>query len=123
MGGSLKEALEKAGLKASDSDNERKRKPRQGRPPKEIRPSTEIVKHQQPHYFCDCCKKTAPDVEFYQHNNKSIQGSKWLCIKCADEKLIPDELRQSNQSDCAMRGTFRRNYGKTIKSPKTSNGQ
>ncbi|MBW1899749.1 MAG: hypothetical protein JRI61_11905 [Deltaproteobacteria bacterium] len=112
MGTSLKDALEKAGLKPSKRENERKRKPRGSGKPKAIE------KHQQQRSFCDCCEKTAPDVEFYKHNNPSIQA-KWLCIVCADKHSIPDDTRQSNQSDFAMRGTFRRRYGRTKKFPKT----
>jgi len=108
MGNSLKDALEKAGLKASMRQNERKRKPRKSGRPKAIE------KHQQQRNFCDCCEKTAPDVEFYKHNNPSIQAS-WLCVICADKHSIPDDKRQSNQSDFAMRGTFRRRYGRTKK--------
>ncbi len=106
MGDSLKDALEKAGLKSSKQKNERKRKPKGNRRP------TAIEKHQRQRNFCDCCEKTAPDVEFYKHNNSSLQAT-WLCIVCADKHLIPDEKRQSNQSDFAMRGTFRRGYGRT----------
>jgi hypothetical protein len=109
MGNSLQEALEKAGLKSSQHKNERKRKPRiSGRP-------KAIEKHQQQRTFCDCCEKTAPDVEFYKHNNSSIQA-RWLCIVCADKHAIPDDTRQSDQSDFAMRGTFRRGYGRTKRS-------
>ncbi len=111
MGNSLKDALEKAGIKSSKRENERKRKPRaSGRP-------TAIEKHQQQRNFCDCCKRTAPDVEFYKHNNPSIQA-RWLCIICADRHSIPDDTRQSNQSDFAMRETFRRRYGRTKKFPR-----
>lgn len=108
MGNSLKDALEKAGLKSS--------KPKSGhtiKPKKKERPSA-IEKHHQHRDLCDCCQKTAPDVEFYKHNNSSIRAN-WLCIVCADKYFIPDEARQSNQSDFAMRGTFRRRYGRTKK--------
>jgi len=106
MSNSLKDALEKAGLKSSKRMNEPKKRPKGSGPPKAIE------KHQQQRSFCDCCEKTAPDVEFYKHNNPSIQAS-WLCIICADKHFIPDDTRQSNQSNFAMRGTFRRRYGKT----------
>lgn len=108
MGNSLKEALEKAGLKSSRRENEQKKKQKVSRQP------TEVEKHHQHRSFCDCCKKTAPDVEFYKHNNPSIQAN-WLCIVCADKHFIPDDTRQSNQSAFAMRGTFRRRYGRTKK--------
>jgi hypothetical protein len=106
MSNSLKDALEKAGLKTSKPDNVSKKKP------KSIDTLKASEKHQQQCNFCDCCKKTAPDVEFYKHNNQSLQAN-WLCIVCADKHFIPDEARQSNQSDFAMRGTFRRRYGRT----------
>ena len=110
MGNSLKEALEKAGIKSgikSDKpENISKKKP------KKSGPLTEIEKHQQQNNFCDCCKKVAPDVEFYKHRNQSLQAQ-WLCIVCADRNLIPDDTRQSHQSDFAKRGTFRRCYGRT----------
>lgn len=108
MGNSLQDALEKAGLKSRKPDNERKRNP------KSIERPQVIEKHQQQRNLCDCCQKTAPDVEYYQHNNSSIRAN-WLCIICADKYFIPDEVRQSNQSDFAMRGTFRRRYGRTKK--------
>jgi len=111
MSNSLKDALEKAGLKFSKPQNERKRKPKVSKQPKAIE------KHQRQRNFCECCDKTAPDVEFYKHNNPSIQAS-WLCIVCADKHSIPDDVRQSHQSDFAMRGTFRRRYGRTKRFPK-----
>ena len=108
MGNSLKDALEKAGLKPSKRENERKRKPRKSGRPKAIE------KHQQQRNFCGSCEKTAPDVEYYKHNNSSLQA-RWLCIVCADKHSIPDDTRESNQSDFAMRGIFRRGYGRTKK--------
>lgn len=108
MGNSLKEALEKAGLKPSKRRNKRKKPKKSQQPQNERQPQ-----HQS---FCDCCKKTAPDVELYRHSNPSLQA-KWLCIICADNHFIPDDTRQTNQSDFAMRGTFRRRYGKTKRFP------
>ncbi len=107
MGNSLKDALEKAGIKSSKHENKSKKKM-----PKRSGPLKEIEKHQQQNNFCDCCNKVAPDVEFYKHRNQSLQAQ-WLCIVCADRNLIPDDARQSHQSDFAMRGTFRRCYGRT----------
>lgn len=112
MANSLKDALEKAGLKSSGPKNEHPRKPK--KPKSSGKPKKAIEKHQQQRNFCECCKKVAPDVELYKHNNRSLQA-KWLCIVCADEYLIPDDVRQSNQSDFARRGTFRRRYGRTKK--------
>jgi len=111
MSNSLKDALEKAGLKPSKREKERKKRSKGSGKPKAIE------KHQQQRSFCDCCEKTAPDVEFYKHNNPSIQA-RWLCIVCADKHYIPDDTRQSNQSAFAMRGTFRRRYGRTKRFPK-----
>ena len=109
MGNNLQEALLKAGLKPSRGDSGRKKKPERGKQPKKV-----IDKHHQQRNLCESCKKTAPDVEFYNHNISSIKA-KWLCIICADKHSIPDELRKTNQSDFAMRGTFRRRYGRTKK--------
>jgi hypothetical protein len=111
MSDSLKEALEKAGLKSGKPENRRKIKPKGSGQPKAIE------KHQQQRNFCECCKKIAPDVEFYRHKNRSLQA-RWLCIVCADKHIIPDDVRQSNQSDFAKRGTFRRCYGRTKVFPK-----
>ena len=72
MGNNLQEALLKAGLKPSRGDSGRKKKPERGKQPKKV-----IDKHHQQRNLCESCKKTAPDVEFYNHNISSIKA-KWL---------------------------------------------
>jgi hypothetical protein len=108
MGNSLQDALLKAGLKPGKGDNKRRKKSGGAAQPKAIE------KHHQQRNFCESCKKTAPDVEFYQHNIPSVKA-RWLCIICADKYSISDDARKTNQSDFAMRGTFRRRYGRTKK--------
>ncbi|MBF0206505.1 MAG: hypothetical protein HQK53_06415 [Oligoflexia bacterium] len=66
----------------------------------------------QRHSFCDSCRKTLPDVEYYEHDIKNICG-KWLCCLCADKLKIPDSFRQTNQSDFSKKRIFRREYGAT----------
>lgn len=61
---------------------------------------------------CEACGKTAPDVEYYQHNNRSL-SKYWLCLNCADNNNISDETRQTVQSQHAQSGIFRRRYGAT----------
>lgn len=106
MGISLKDALEKAGMKASKRENER--------PKVEKAKQTETTKHQQMHDFCDACQRGMPDVEFYKHNNPCVDAQ-WLCLSCADKNSIPDDCRTTNQSEYSRRGIFRREYGPTKK--------
>lgn len=108
MGNSLQDALLRAGLKQGKGDNGRKKQSRGTKQPKTLE------KHHQHRNFCESCNRTAPDVEFYQHNIPSLKA-RWLCIICADKHSIPDDARKTNQSDFAMRGTFRRRYGRTKK--------
>lgn len=114
MGISLKDALEKAGIKSSKRENER--------PKVEKAKVTETTKHQQIHDFCDSCERGMPDVEFYKHNNPCVDA-KWLCLSCADKHSISDECRQTNQSEYAKRGIFRREYGPTKKFNAPGQGQ
>src|SRR5262245_3178979 len=62
--------------------------------------------------LCDACKKSGPDVEYYEHRNRSL-NAKWLCVKCADTYNIPDACRETMQSQFAIAGRFIRNYGAT----------
>jgi len=103
----MKEALLKAGIKATSSENER---------PK-VKPveKTKNEVFQEQRNFCEVCQKTYPDVGFYKHVNRQILAAKWLCCKCADEYMIPDETRTSKQSDYSKMGIFTRRYGRTIK--------
>ncbi len=74
-----------------------------------------FLEHKHLHHLrtdCESCKKSSPDVEYYEHPNKSFQYY-WLCVKCADDHSILDQYRQTKQSQHAMSGIFRRNYGPT----------
>ncbi len=62
--------------------------------------------------FCDACGKTSPDVEYYQHSNRSLDKY-WLCVRCADENNILDDTRQTHQSPQAQKKLFLRGYGGT----------
>ncbi|MBF0300438.1 MAG: hypothetical protein HQK51_17095, partial [Oligoflexia bacterium] len=62
--------------------------------------------------YCEACSKTLPDVEYYEHQNRNLKV-KWLCCICADANRISDSCRQTNQSDCAKKRIFRREYGAT----------
>lgn len=61
---------------------------------------------------CESCGHSSPDVEYYEHKNRSLNKF-WLCVKCADSHNIHDDFRQTTQSPQAMRGLFQRNYGPT----------
>ena len=61
---------------------------------------------------CEGCQKSSPDVEHYLHTNRSFNAF-WLCVRCADAHNISDEYRQTAQSQHAMSGLFRREYGAT----------
>jgi len=74
-------------------------------------------KHEHHHRTeCESCKKTTPDVEYYQHSLKTLTA-RWLCIPCADQHKILDDCRQTEQSDFSLRKTFRRLYGPTKRFP------
>lgn len=62
--------------------------------------------------LCDACERSSPDVEYYEHRNRSLDKY-WLCVRCADDNNILDEFRQTVQSSHAIKGVFRRNYGPT----------
>ncbi|MDO8461758.1 MAG: hypothetical protein Q7S98_02740 [Deltaproteobacteria bacterium] len=122
---SLKEALLKAGLVTAEKlkkAEEAKRKPQASfrKPVQQKKPSTpppppkpvEKVHEHHLRTFCEHCKKSSPDVEYYQHTNKSLKHY-WLCVKCADEHSISDHCRQTHQSGQAQMGLFRREYGAT----------
>lgn len=74
------------------------------------RPTGQRPQRQQ--NFCEACKKILPDVELYHHDNKNLSGE-WLCCLCADKYKIPDNCRQTNQSDFSKKRIFRREYGAT----------
>ena len=62
--------------------------------------------------ICELCDQYAPDVEYYKHNNRLIV-KRWLCIKCADEHRVDDNLRETCQSSDARAGRFHRMWGRT----------
>ncbi|MCK5072364.1 MAG: hypothetical protein KAQ98_02995 [Bacteriovoracaceae bacterium] len=101
MGNSLKDALKKAGFKASRQENER--------PMIKRKKKTKVVKHQEERNFCEVCKNVCPDVELYKHRNPTVDAQ-WICARCADIHQIPDSTRKSSQSDFAKKGMFRREF-------------
>ncbi|MBI4211333.1 MAG: hypothetical protein HY540_01720 [Deltaproteobacteria bacterium] len=103
---SLRDALIKAGVVTQkDLEKEKVRK-------QHVKTS-EKIKKDQLRIMCDACGKTAPDVEQYQHRVGLIAGKEWLCLMCADEYQIDDQLRQTAQSSHARSGMFQRRYGRT----------
>ena len=107
---SLKDALMKAGLKATPDkkeNNQRVKVPKKSR--------TTEVKHQVQRNFCEECEQTQPDVELYKHRNASTEAE-WICIRCADRLKIADRFRRTAQSDTAIRKLFRREHGETLTS-------
>ncbi len=110
MSGSLADALKKAGFTSSESEAKKhgdKKKQREATKAKE-------TKTHEHHYRTECelCRKSAPDVERYDHRNRSIDAF-WLCLPCADRLSIDDACRQTAQSDFSMRKMFKRQYGRT----------
>ncbi len=84
-------------------------KPKLAPPP--AKPVEKIHEHHL-RTLCEACGKTSPDVEYYQHHNRSMDKF-WLCIPCADDHNIPDATRQTNQSLQAQKRMFIRRYGAT----------
>src|SRR3989338_2144778 len=107
---SLRDALIKAGV-VSKKDIEREKVRKQ-----HVKPSEHMQKDQL-RIMCDACNKTAPDVERYQHRVGIIAGKQWLCLQCADQYQINDEVRQTAQSSHAKSGMFQRRYGRTKRMP------
>ena len=99
---SLKDALLKAGLKSTKSENERK--------PKLKREKNKIEKHQEQRDYCEVCHSIHPDVERFKHNKPHIDAQ-WICANCADKNEILDEFRLTQQSQFAKAGRYRRFYG------------
>ncbi len=143
MAGSLKDALQQAGFKESEESKRKKsdfkkkpyKKPSYKKDRKDKSKDTDKkekyknfdqktphkphnnVTHEHHHRTeCESCKKTTPDVEYYQHSLKTLTA-KWLCIPCADQHKILDDCRQTEQSDFSLRKTFRRLYGPTKRFP------
>ncbi len=105
---SLADAFKKAGLKSSEPD----RKVSRG----EKTRSKKGEKIHDHHHRSECgeCRKNAPDVERYEHRNRSVDAQ-WLCVVCADRFQISDDFRKTAQSDFSRRNMFRRDYGHTCK--------
>jgi len=101
---SLKDALLKAGLKPTKSENERDFKPK--------REKANSEKHQFARNYCEICQSTQPDVEKFNHRNRLIDA-KWICVNCADKNEIHDDFRVTDQSDFATQNKYRRYYGPT----------
>ncbi len=97
---SLKDALAKAGIKSSKTENDRKYK----------KQKIQSEKNQETRIFCELCETTQQDVEKYKHNNALIDAE-WICSNCADKSSIHDDCRQTQQSSAARSGSFRRYYG------------
>ncbi len=115
MSNSLKDAMIKAGIVKQDNLDREKEKERRDKIEKKGPGQFGIHAH---HIRTDCaqCKKNSPDVEFYEHSNRSIEA-KWLCIRCADKAWIKDDCRHTNQSSHAKAGKFRREFGATKRFP------
>jgi hypothetical protein len=111
----MKDAMIKAGLISKDSIEREKEKERRTKIEKKGPAQHGIHAH---HIRTDCgaCKGNSPDVEFYEHSNRSLEA-KWLCTRCADKYWIKDEVRMTNQSSQAKAGKFRREFGATKKFP------
>lgn len=103
---SLKDALLKAGLKASNPEVAKPKKEKQFQPKKKVHT------HHGHRTFCEVCNRTLPDVEFYKHRNPTINAN-WICVQCADQHCISDDFRQTNQSEHSRQRIFRREYGRT----------
>ncbi len=109
---SLKDALLKAGLKPTKSENERDFKPK--------REKKNSEKHQFARNYCEVCQSTQPDVEKFNHRNRLIDA-KWICVNCADKNEIHDDFRVTDQSDFATQNKYRRYYGPTRNLKKEAN--
>ena len=108
MSKSLKDALLKAGLQSSKTQNDRVQK--KGTNLKQSE------KHQYTRTFCEVCELDHGDVERYKHRNPTIDAE-WICLGCADKNMIDDRFRVTMQSELSKKGNFRRYFGAT-KDPK-----
>lgn len=101
---SLKDALLKAGLKATVAPNDRENKK-----PKHKKA---IEKHQEQRNYCEVCEFIQPDVEHFKHRVPTIDA-RWICCNCADKNEILDDFRTTAQSDFSIQKKYRRYYGHT----------
>ncbi|MBI2083413.1 MAG: hypothetical protein HYT76_07560 [Deltaproteobacteria bacterium] len=111
----LQQAMIKAGLVSKKKVEEltNQESPKRGRPSGDKKPGFIEGKHH--HHLrteCEACKKSSPDVEYYEHRNQSLVA-KWLCLTCADYYKIHDDCRQTVQSSHSQSKLFRRSYGPT----------
>lgn len=102
---SLKDAMQKVGLRSSKLENERQRKLKKEK--------TKAEKHQERRNFCEVCECIHPDVEQFKHKNSRIDAQ-WICVNCADKNEILDDFRVSAQSDFSIDGRYKRYYGHTV---------
>jgi len=101
---SLKDAMLKAGLQSSKTQNMRKATV--------TKDKKKIEKHQEMRNFCEVCELIQPDVERYVHKNPTVDAE-WICAACADNEQIHDQFRITNQSEFAKGRRFRREFGPT----------
>jgi len=107
----LKNALEKAGFKSTEPSKKKKTPSRK----KSYQPRKKTHSHHKQRNTCEGCQIICPDVELYEHRNPTLQNAKWICVPCADKNMIPDDQRKTAQSESAIKGTFRRYFGRTRK--------
>ena len=105
----LKNAMLKAGLITKDQVRTKPKKVKKSKAPKK---ALKKYHEHQVKSVCELCNNPSPDVEYYRHNNRLIV-KRWLCVKCADEYKINDDLRETNQSFDARTGKFNRTWGRT----------
>lgn len=108
----MKQALMKAGLVSKEKKKEMRRESAKER---HIKKQRRTAHEHQLRIVCEMCKKTTPDVEYYEHRNKMVGNAKWLCLRCADDNQIDDRCRKTAQSTQSKTKLFRRQYGRTIK--------
>jgi hypothetical protein len=101
---SLKDAMLKAGLKSSKTQNERAFKSNKDK--------KTIEKNQEARNYCEVCELIQPDVEKFKHNNPTVDAE-WICAACADREQIHDQFRTTNQSEFAKGRRYRREFGPT----------
>lgn len=99
---SLKNALLKAGIQSSKTQNFRQQKLKTEKKNSE--------KHQEHRNFCEVCEFIQPDVEKFVHKMPTIDAE-WICANCADKAQILDQFRVTCQSEFSKTGRYRRFYG------------
>ncbi|MBL7666329.1 MAG: hypothetical protein JNM93_14435 [Bacteriovoracaceae bacterium] len=103
---SLKNALLKAGIKTTKTENMRDIKPKKEK--------KQIEQHQELRSFCEVCEMVQPDVERFFHKMPAIDAE-WICVNCADKCKIHDDTRQTQQSHLSKMKQYKRFYGPTKK--------